>query len=373
MVNHWAKYLSEEVKESVHQGHSLYKKRMKATHSKSVEPFELHLQDHELLCGLLMANRPFSYIDGLFKELGINPGKLQAFIKNKRELLGFNANGNVHTNVLVDLQKALPAENDKFGATELLTALCKSPDPIVNAAFNEFELTPARVSNAHQSLQKPQFIGLAKKHFNNALFLGRELLEVAFVVVISLIVIKEGFGELRLIPSESMVPTLQIGDRLVIEKVSRWPVAGIERDYRPGDVLVFYPPEPDAVIYKDPLSWFMRSTGFSSLFHNTAADPVDKAFIKRLVATEGQTIWVVPGDGVYIDGEKSDEPYINEIALTCGDFCFPRTVPEGHYFMMGDNRNHSKDSRYFGFQPKDRVVGRAVFRILPINRIGTLD
>jgi signal peptidase I len=135
---------------------------------------------------------------------------------------------------------------------------------------------------------------------------------------------------------------------------------------------VFYPPEPDAIMNMDPLSVFLRMTGFSSLFHNKADDPVDKAFIKRLIGEPGDTIQVVNSIGVAINGKLLVEPYTAERGSDCGMLCYPVKVPRGEYLMMGDNRNMSKDGRYFGFVPKDRLVGRAVFRLWPLDRVGPL-
>jgi len=366
--------LTEEVKEAVHQAYGFCKERLKANQQPVSGLSDTQLLDHELLAGLLQANRPFSKTDRLFHQMGITPKHVLRFIHQCRRGLGLNSIPGGQENTLVRGAKsrngqAQKPSSKKLDVPELLIGLCQSQDNLVKNTCQEFNLNTAKIESAFNALKVGRFVGVPKNALYSLLFLGRELLEVIVVVVISLIVIKEGIGELRLIPSESMVPTLQVGDRLVIEKVTHW----LGRDYQPGDILVFYPPEPDATIKNDPISWFMRSTGFSSLFHNTVEDPIDKAFIKRLVATEGQIVWVVPGDGVYIDGKRRDEPFVNEIALTCGDFCFPRTVPKGHMFMMGDNRNQSKDSRYFGFQPKSRVVGRAVYRILPLDRIGPLD
>ncbi|MDH4379342.1 MAG: signal peptidase I [Vampirovibrionales bacterium] len=228
-------------------------------------------------------------------------------------------------------------------------------------------ITPQAIQASHAALEKPALPGVSKNNAFRSLFLLREAVEMVLVVIISLVVIKEGFGELRLIPSESMVPTLLVGDRLVIEKVTRW-----TREPQRGDIVVFYPPEPDAVMNMDPLSVFLRMTGFSSLFHNKADDPVDKAFIKRLIGEPGDTIQVVNSIGVAINGKLLVEPYTAERGSDCGMLCYPAKVPEGHYLMMGDNRNMSKDGRYFGFVPKDRLVGRAVFRLWPLDRVGPL-
>ncbi|NBV43246.1 signal peptidase I, partial [bacterium] len=106
-------------------------------------------------------------------------------------------------------------------------------------------------------------------------------------------------------------------------------------------------------------------------------DYIDVAYIKRLIGLPGDTVEVIPGEGVWVNGKKLDEPYVNEIGATCTlvkpePYCGPIKIPAGQYYMMGDNRNQSLDSRYWGFARDERVIGRAVFRIWPLNRLGSL-
>ena len=97
--------------------------------------------------------------------------------------------------------------------------------------------------------------------------------------------------------------------------------------------------------------------------------------IKRVVATGGQTVDIDFANGeVFVDGVLLDEPYINEPTHRREDVAFPITVPAGHVFVMGDNRNHSSDSRtsQVGFIDERHVIGRVAFRVLPIGRAGKL-
>ncbi|MFN8615184.1 MAG: signal peptidase I [Vampirovibrionales bacterium] len=249
-----------------------------------------------------------------------------------------------------------------------LTALWHQSPAELQQGLTQLGLSPNSLQQAETQQRQNLLPGLSRGGVFRGLFLLREAVEMVVIVLVSLIVIKEGLGELRLIPSESMVPTLQIGDRLVIEKVSRW-----TRAPQRGDILVFYPPEPDAVLHHDVLSTFLRLSGLSSLFHNKAEDPIDKAFIKRLIGLPGDRVQIVNHLGVTINGGFLTEPYTAAKANDCGMLCYPLTVPEDHYLLMGDNRNMSKDGRYFGFLPKERIVGRAVFRVWPLNRFGPLE
>ena len=100
-----------------------------------------------------------------------------------------------------------------------------------------------------------------------------------------------------------------------------------------------------------------------------------RPIVKRVIATEGQTVDIDFSTGeVRVDGEVQDEPYINEPTLTNFDdgLTYPVTVPEGCVFLMGDNRNHSSDSRYapIGCVETDNILGKVILRIFPFSRIG---
>ena len=103
-----------------------------------------------------------------------------------------------------------------------------------------------------------------------------------------------------------------------------------------------------------------------------------KPIVKRVIATEGQTVDIDFTAGtVTVDGEVLEEPYINELTYTdfAGGHSYPLTVPEGCVFLMGDNRNHSTDSRHpaIGCVDTKYILGKVILRILPVNRIGTIQ
>lgn len=212
--------------------------------------------------------------------------------------------------------------------------------------------------------------------------IGLETLEFIFTLLILLIIIRQGFFERRYIPSESMLPNLQIEDQLIIEKVSKnLHKVGLAPDLQRGDIIVFYPP-PEANygvdIKKDFPNTFVRLTGLSSDIE-IAGIPVffflpkaEDAYIKRIVGLPGETIEVKAGDGVYINGRKLIEDYIMEapdysvssmsdIPMLSDKFKNNSSivVPPDHYFVLGDNRNNSNDGHIWGFVKKDRIVGRA--------------
>jgi signal peptidase I len=156
------------------------------------------------------------------------------------------------------------------------------------------------------------------------------------------LVIRLFVAEPRYIPSDSMVPTLQVGDRLVVEKVS-YRLHPPER----GDIVVFDPPAQ------------LQQLGYTT----------DQAFIKRVIGLPGQTVQVHLGK-VWVDGQPLAEPYIAEPPSY---EMRAIAVPPAHVFVMGDNRNNSNDSHVWGFLPVENIIGRAVFRFYPIARFGKLE
>jgi signal peptidase I len=146
--------------------------------------------------------------------------------------------------------------------------------------------------------------------------------------------------EPRYIPSQSMVPTFEIGDQLLVEKVSKY-----VRPYTPGDVVVFLP--PNALVER----------GYAK----------NDAFIKRVVAAEGDSIAVSQGH-VMLNGVAQSEPFI---AAEPNYEWGPEKVPPGYVVVLGDNRNNSYDSHLWGFLPTSNIIGRAIVRYWPPARIGS--
>ncbi len=142
------------------------------------------------------------------------------------------------------------------------------------------------------------------------------------------------------IVGNSMVPTLNNNDRIILS------------------AFMFEPENGDIVVTCQP--------------NDTMVEDV---LVKRVIATEGQTVDIDFTKGVvYVDGEALDEPYINEPTYRQEDFYNSVTVPEGYVFVMGDNRNHSTDSRdnRVGFIREEYILGKALFRLMPFGnfRIG---
>jgi signal peptidase I len=167
----------------------------------------------------------------------------------------------------------------------------------------------------------------------------RENLQIVIIALGLAILIRAFIAEPRFIPSDSMLPTLHIGDRVVVEKISYY----LESP-KTGDIVVFSPPEQ------------LQEQGFTQ----------DQAFIKRIIGLPGQTVTVKKGL-VYLNDKALVEKYIAEPPKYQWG---PYRVPENQYFVMGDNRNNSNDSSRWGFLPKQNIIGRAVVRFWPLERIG---
>ena len=167
---------------------------------------------------------------------------------------------------------------------------------------------------------------------------GREFLETIVIALVLAAVIRLFVFEPFWIPSASMEPTLDIKDHILVNKLiyDIWQPT-------PGDVIVFHPP-------MDPSAFW----------------------VKRLIATGGQTVSIKNGR-LYIDGHMIPQPYLPPgFKPTVFPDFGPVTVPAGSYFVMGDNRNDSEDSRYWGFLPRSDIVGKAVVTYWPLNRLKIL-
>ncbi len=162
------------------------------------------------------------------------------------------------------------------------------------------------------------------------------------------------------IPSESMVPTLQVGQRVLVDRVS-FRFGEPDR----GDIVVFKPPEG-----QPGRCGVERAT--DQPCPEGTPERSDTNFIKRVVGMPGDRLKVLEGS-VYIDGRRQDESFAR-LDRECPTCNLPReiTIPDGHYYMMGDNRGESADSREWGPVPKKWIIGKAFMTYWPPGRIGLL-
>jgi signal peptidase I len=170
------------------------------------------------------------------------------------------------------------------------------------------------------------------------------------------------------IPSGSMEPTLKIGQRILANRMINHPSL--------GDVVVFHPPSGADSQLGTCGTPNEGESPSGQLFRQACDVPTptqsSQTFIKRVVGVPGDRITISNGH-VIRNGVPEKDPYINPCGGSPG--CnFPQTivVPPGDYFMMGDNRGSSDDSRYWGPVPDKWVIGVAFFTYWPPDRIGTL-
>ncbi|NES66471.1 MAG: signal peptidase I [Okeania sp. SIO2D1] len=171
----------------------------------------------------------------------------------------------------------------------------------------------------------------------------KENIKVLAIALSLSLLVRILIAEPRYIPSDSMIPTLEVGDRLVVEKVSYYFHPPVR-----GDIIVFQPPQQ------------LQRYGYVK----------NQAFIKRVIGLPGDTIRIENGL-VYINDQPLTENYIAEPP----EYTLPISVevPNNQYFVMGDNRNNSNDSHVWGFLPKQNIIGRAIFRFWPYQRLGPLN
>ena len=184
------------------------------------------------------------------------------------------------------------------------------------------------------------------------------------MLVVSALVIAVGVktfvAQAFYIPSGSMLPQLEIGDRIVVSKLSYR-----LHDPRRGDVVVFDSPSPqpkerDGGLER-VLRGFLQTVGLSA--------PSTEEFVKRVVALPGEVVEAHDGH-VFVNGKQVVEPYLPAGTVTA-DFG-PVTVPEGRLWVMGDNRGNSSDSRVFGPIRTGSIVGRAIVRVWPVSNASFL-
>ncbi len=177
----------------------------------------------------------------------------------------------------------------------------------------------------------------------------REGVIVVVVAVLVAVLLRTFVVQTFFIPSGSMEPTLQIGDRILVNKLS-YHLHGVDR----GDIVVFSRPPAE-----------------------NCGGPEVNDLVKRVIGLPGDVI-SLSGGYVYIDGKRLDESWLPSSeqgvtsagpAGTASDLAHPYRIPASHYFVMGDNRTDSCDSRYWGPISKSLIVGKVEVRVWPISSI----
>ena len=197
---------------------------------------------------------------------------------------------------------------------------------------------------------------------------GGSLLELVVIVAVALglaLGIQAFLVKPYRIPSESMVPTLEVGQRVLVNRIGHR-----FSDPKVGDIVVFHPPPgADLDVCGD------RNHDDTAACDRPTPGKAKVNFIKRVVAGPGDTIRIIDGH-VIRNGKREKDSYIaNGCAGNPKPGCnlpTPITIPPGHWFMMGDNRGDSDDSRFWGPVPTTSIIGGAFATYWPPNRIGLL-
>ena len=200
----------------------------------------------------------------------------------------------------------------------------------------------------------------------------KETFDTLLVAWLIALVIRAFFIQVFFIPSESMLPTLEISDRLIVDRISLG-VPNPLYDMNDSPTFLFNIPNP---LYNTSFPFsgqrylikFNELKRFDIMVFKYPKDPIGtrRDFIKRVIGLPGETLEIKNGF-VYVNGKALLEQH----SMNRDNFNMAKTkIPADNYFMMGDNRGNSADSRYWGFVPKDNVIGLAFVRIWPLNKLG---
>lgn len=207
----------------------------------------------------------------------------------------------------------------------------------------------------------------------------KEILEWIYCIIIAFVLallIKYFIGTPTVVRQVSMKPTLQSGQRLVLNRLPRTFRQMPER----GDIITFEAPTIGTVATqkidpKAPVAQYLNEpTNLFSKFTYYVLESTKTSYIKRVIALPGEHVELKDGK-VYINGEELQETYLqpnvttNEAEALYTDF----TVPEGCVFAMGDNRGESKDCRVFGCIPQEKIESIVWIRFWPLNTFGTIQ
>jgi signal peptidase I len=183
-----------------------------------------------------------------------------------------------------------------------------------------------------------------------------ELPVLVLIALVLAVLVKTVAFQAFFIPSESMVDTLQVNDRVLVNKIS----------YRLGD-----PQRGDVVVFDRTPDTEESLVGalLRNLAESVGVRTPEADLIKRVIGLPGETV-AIRDNTVLIDGVPIAEPYLRDVARTSN--MEPLTIPDDEYFVMGDNRSRSLDSRSFGPISRDEIVGKAFVIIWPTSRWGGL-
>jgi len=187
-------------------------------------------------------------------------------------------------------------------------------------------------------------------------------LVIALTIGITAAIMQVGLARMN-VPTGSMAPTIEPGDSFFVDKFTYW--SGLN-DPEPGDIVVFWHTETVGTCERGLLLWRWEDPA-----------PCDQRLVKRLAAIGPAEVAIRYGD-LYVDGAERTDPAFDRHYVCRGDYTSDGAgcvweVPEGEMFVLGDNSRNSLDSRYWGSEPLDRLIGEPFLRVWPWRRAGLMN
>lgn len=195
----------------------------------------------------------------------------------------------------------------------------------------------------------------------------REIVETAILAILIFVLVRSVVLNFK-VEGSSMLPTMNNGEMILVNR-------NAYREFNIGDLVDWIPGVPEQNWFTI-VDWGEPQRGDVVVF--TPPEPGDqKPYIKRVIGLPGDHIQITEDLAVRVNGIEIDEPYIGDyrnecVRVTNFPYC-DLTVPEGHYFVMGDHRNNSQDSRYFSVVEEDRIIGKAWLIYWPLDSFGTVN
>lgn len=226
------------------------------------------------------------------------------------------------------------------------------------------ESTPPTLSTDHSPVPDEPVYTQTEKKKSSAI---REIIETALLALLIFVTVRAVVLNFK-VDGSSMLPTMQDGEMILVNRNA----------YRELDLADFvdWIPGVSEKEWFTIIDWGEPSRGDVVVF--TPPEPGDqKPYIKRVIGLPGDHIQITEDKQVIVNGVTLDEEYVGDYANECTNVRnFPYCeveVPEGHYFMMGDHRNNSQDSRFFSVVAEDRIIGKAWLVYWPMDSFGLVD
>lgn len=208
----------------------------------------------------------------------------------------------------------------------------------------------------------------------------KEIIEWGYCIIIAVVLallVRYYIGTPTIVQQQSMQTTFMPGDRLILSRIKKT----ANGTYKRGDIVTFEAPSTTLISsanlnYDYPVAEYKNEPkGLWKKFIYYVLEINKTSYIKRVIAVEGDHIEIKDGK-VYLNGQKLEEDYLDEgVTTDMGQYGVfsDVVVPKGYVFAMGDNRDHSTDSRSFGCIPVEKIEGKVWIRFWPFSKFGTVE